>query len=86
MSHLISRQHILNLLRAEGYKFRRHAKRVELWGKPNDSHRVTIPQKGDVSELFASILLRQIGVDPEEAKRFLADAKVQPKKEKRKSV
>jgi len=73
--HTISRQHLINKLRALGYSFKGRGKCTELWRKTGGTHRVNLDTRSRLSELYVRTLLRQCDVKPDEIEAFLASAR-----------
>lgn len=70
---MITRTQLLNKLRELGYTFSRKAKRVEVYRRPTDYHRVMISPGKQFSEAEIGITLTQCGCTKDEILRFIRD-------------
>lgn len=71
---MISREQIYRRLRDDGWKFKRRAKRVEIWKKPGDPQRLTVPLCDHYEESLARVVLSQAGLTADAINAFIAAA------------
>jgi len=71
---VISREQIYRRLRDAGWKFKRRAKRVEIWKKPGEPQRLAVPLCDDYEESLARIVLSQAGLTPTQVNDFITAA------------
>jgi hypothetical protein len=68
---VITRTQYINKLRELGYAFSRKAKKVEVYRRSTDYHRVMIPMSKKFSDTEVGNQLRQCGCSDEDIREFL---------------
>ena len=71
----VPRDRLLNKLRELGFRHRRDAKRVALWGSSGSRKRVSVPRNPLIPDEAVKSILGQAGCDREEIESFLRQAK-----------
>lgn len=74
-SAYIPKQRLINCLSKLGYSFVNSSDRVELYRRPNGAHYVSVPRTRNVSVEFATSVLRQVGMNEDDIRSFLASAR-----------
>ncbi len=69
---MISREQVYRRVRDAGWRFKRRAKRVEIWKKPGSAQRLSLPLCDAYEEVLARIVLSQAGLTPTEVNDFIA--------------
>ena len=71
----IHREHLLNKLRALGFRFKKQSERVDLFHRPTDGCRVEVRRKDLLDEQACRIILRQAGCAAAEVNEFCGAAR-----------
>ncbi len=71
----VPKEHLVNLLRELGYKFRQKTGRVELWRHPTSKHRVEINIKDYLDPATVRSMLYQCGLDPGKVEDFIGGSR-----------
>ncbi len=74
MSVWITRDQLVTCIEAAGWKFKDQTKRVLLFKKTGQVHRVVVPKRDKFDENAVRIVLSQAKFLREEVERFLKDA------------
>lgn len=65
------RDHFINKIRELGYRYKTQAKRVSIWKKGGDPHRVMLPTWEELPDDWCRSTLLQCGCTEEEIEDFL---------------
>lgn len=68
----ISREQVINRLRAANYSFKRKGDRVEIYRQHGTGQRVNVSLRDVLDEKYVQVVLRQAGISESEIKKFLA--------------
>lgn len=71
---MISREQVINRLRAANFTFQRQADRVELWRHRGGVERVAVPRRDHISDDQAKVILVQAGLTPAQIVEFFRAA------------
>lgn len=72
---MVQRQTFINRIRELGFTYKTHQKRTSLWRKKGGYIYIAIPKAELLEEEFVTINLRRAGLDEEDIKRFIGEAK-----------
>ena len=68
---MVERTEFIRELRRLGYSYKETKKRVDLWRKKGDTHKVLLPRRDLLTISYVRTTLKQIGCSDEEIEAFI---------------